>query len=103
MRAALENDQVSEVNSAGVNLKPGITIDLSRKHIQTLPEEVVDIVKNELERLGFLFIVTDATKTLFTDTKTFAGLLCPTTNLLPCRLGFQNAHISDISTSGLIC
>lgn len=53
MRTALENEnQVSEAGPVSVSLKPGITIDLSRKHIQTLPEEVVDIVKTELERLA---------------------------------------------------
>jgi hypothetical protein len=51
MRHALESEsQVSDVGAVGVNLKPGVTVDLSRKHIQILPEEVVDIVKNELER-----------------------------------------------------
>ena len=34
----------------GSGLKTGVTIDLSRKNIQKLPEEVVDIVKKELER-----------------------------------------------------
>ncbi|KAH6688548.1 RAM signaling pathway protein-domain-containing protein [Plectosphaerella plurivora] len=48
--ALLDNEQ----QSAAVNsdLKPGVTIDLSRKGIQKLPEEVVDIIKNELERLA---------------------------------------------------
>lgn len=32
-------------------IKPGVTIDLSRLNIQYLPDEVVDIIKNELERL----------------------------------------------------
>lgn len=51
MRSALENEsQAAEANAAGTGLKTGVTIDLSRKNIHKLPEEVVDIVKNELER-----------------------------------------------------
>lgn len=48
MRHALENE--SQAVDVGPGLKSGVTIDLSRKGIQKLPEEVVDIVKNELER-----------------------------------------------------
>ncbi|KAK1240727.1 hypothetical protein MKX07_006160 [Trichoderma sp. CBMAI-0711] len=50
MRHALENE--SQAVDVGPGLKSGVTIDLSRKGIQKLPEEVVDIVKNELERLA---------------------------------------------------
>ncbi|KAL7936015.1 RAM signaling pathway domain-containing protein [Trichoderma chlorosporum] len=50
MRHALENE--SQTVDVGPGLKSGVTIDLSRKGIQKLPEEVVDIVKNELERLA---------------------------------------------------
>lgn len=32
------------------DLKPGLTIDLSRKNIQKLPDEVVDVIMNKLER-----------------------------------------------------
>lgn len=46
--ALLDNQQQSAAVSS--DLKPGVTIDLSRKGIQKLPEEVVDIIKNELER-----------------------------------------------------
>ncbi|KAF7545740.1 hypothetical protein G7046_g9490 [Stylonectria norvegica] len=53
MRNALENEnQAAEAGAVRSGLKPGVTIDLSRKGIQKLPEEVVDIVKNELERLA---------------------------------------------------
>lgn len=48
MRHALENE--SQTGDVGPGLKSGVTIDLSRKGIQKLPEEVVDIFKNELER-----------------------------------------------------
>lgn len=51
MRTALESEgQAAEANAVGTGLKSGVTIDLSRKGIQKLPEEVVDIMKNELER-----------------------------------------------------
>ena len=51
MRNALESEnQVPEAGAVGASLKPGVTVDLSRKNIQKIPEEVVDILKNELER-----------------------------------------------------
>lgn len=54
MRLALdEHEKQSEAAEAtGVSneLRPGLTIDLSRKNIKQLPDEVVDIIKNELER-----------------------------------------------------
>lgn len=53
MRTALESEnQAGDVSAAGTGLKSGVTIDLSRKNIQKLPEEVVDIVKNQLERFA---------------------------------------------------
>ncbi|KAM3441181.1 hypothetical protein MY4824_001632 [Beauveria thailandica] len=53
MRLALESEgQTVEASTAGTGLKSGVTVDLSRKSIQKLPEEVVDIVKDELERLA---------------------------------------------------
>lgn len=50
MRNALESENQAEVSAVGTGLKTGVTIDLSRKNIQKLPEEVIDIVKNQLER-----------------------------------------------------
>ncbi|GKT87306.1 RAM signaling pathway protein [Colletotrichum tofieldiae] len=52
MQSALhENEsQAAEASAVSTELKPGVTIDLSRKGIQKLPDEVVDIIKNELER-----------------------------------------------------
>jgi hypothetical protein len=51
MRNALESEnKAAEASAVGTGLKTGVTIDLSRKGIQKLPEEVVDIVKGELER-----------------------------------------------------
>ena len=51
MRNALQTEnQAAEASAVGTGLKTGVTIDLSRKNITKLPEEVVDIVKGELER-----------------------------------------------------
>jgi hypothetical protein len=52
MKMALEENQTKAAETSGVSndLKPGVTIDLSHKQIQRFPEEVVDIIKNELER-----------------------------------------------------
>lgn len=52
MNNALQENETQAAEASGVSteLKPGVTIDLSRKNIQALPDEVVDIIKNELER-----------------------------------------------------
>ncbi|KAI1852232.1 hypothetical protein JX265_013085 [Neoarthrinium moseri] len=52
MKSALQDNESQATGPNGVSseLKPGVTIDLSRRNIQELPEEVVDIIKNELER-----------------------------------------------------
>ncbi|KAK4189866.1 RAM signaling pathway protein-domain-containing protein [Podospora australis] len=53
MRAAHENEAKAAAASGVSNtLKPGLTIDLSRKKIHYLPDEIVDIIKDELERLA---------------------------------------------------
>ncbi|KAI0013236.1 putative cell morphogenesis protein Sog2 [Xylariaceae sp. FL0662B] len=54
MNSALQENETKAAEASGVSneLKPGVTIDLSRRNIQTLPDEVVDIIKNELERLA---------------------------------------------------
>jgi hypothetical protein len=53
MKAALQDNESQAAEASGVSndLKPGVTIDLSRRNIEYLPDEVVDIIKNELERL----------------------------------------------------
>ena len=33
--------------------QPGVTVDLCHKRIVNLPEEVIDIIKDEIERYGF--------------------------------------------------
>jgi hypothetical protein len=52
MKNALDENQTKAAEASGVSneLKPGVTIDLSHKNIQKFPEEVVDIIKTELER-----------------------------------------------------
>ncbi|KAI2775833.1 RAM signaling pathway protein-domain-containing protein [Daldinia loculata] len=54
MNSALQENETQAAEASGVSteLKPGVTIDLSRRNIQALPDEVVDIIKNELERLA---------------------------------------------------
>ncbi|KAI0484237.1 RAM signaling pathway protein [Xylariaceae sp. FL0804] len=54
MRDALQDNENQAAETSGVSndLKPGVTIDLSRMNIHTLPEEVVDIIKDQLERLA---------------------------------------------------
>ncbi|PQE26181.1 RAM signaling pathway protein [Rutstroemia sp. NJR-2017a BBW] len=54
MDTALEDNRRKAVDTAAVSneLRPGVTIDLSHKQIQKFPDEVVDIIKNELERLA---------------------------------------------------
>lgn len=52
MKNALEENknQAAEASAVSNALKPGVTIDLSHRSIQRFPDEVVDIIKNELER-----------------------------------------------------
>ena len=59
MRNALDEHktQAAEASDVSDEMKPGVTVDLSHKQIQKFPEEVVDIIKNELERY-FLFCPT---------------------------------------------
>jgi hypothetical protein len=70
MKVALEENQTKAAEASGVSneLKPGVTIDLSHKQIQRFPEEVVDIIKNELERYVFsiLFYLESSTSTPLT-------------------------------------
>lgn len=52
MKNALEENQTkaAEASAVSTELKPGVTIDLSHRRIEQFPDEVVDIIKNELER-----------------------------------------------------
>lgn len=52
MRKALDENETQAAEASGVSseLKPGVTVNLSHKNIQKLPDEVVDIIKDQLER-----------------------------------------------------
>ncbi len=52
MKIALQDNESQAAEASGVSneLKPGVTIDLRWLNIQHLPDEVVDVIKNELER-----------------------------------------------------
>ncbi|PSR97296.1 RAM signaling pathway protein [Coniella lustricola] len=54
MKKAVEENESQAAEASGVSndLKPGVTVNLSHKNIQKLPEEVVDIIKDQLERLA---------------------------------------------------
>lgn len=98
MQTALESEgQAAEAGAVGTALRAGVTVDLSRKGIQKLPEEVIDIVKDQLERYAsfFSFYVKHLQ---LTDTNHFCSsgivdLLCRTTNCQVYRLDFPNARL----------
>lgn len=52
MKKAVEENENQAAEASGVSndLKPGVTVNLSHKNIQKLPEEVVDLIKDQLER-----------------------------------------------------
>lgn len=51
MQMALESEGAAvDAGAVGTGLRSGVTVDLSRRGIQKLPEEVVVIVKDQLER-----------------------------------------------------
>lgn len=56
MREALQNalyeaeTQAQTASGVSADIKTGVTIDLSRKNIQNLPDEVIDIIKGPIER-----------------------------------------------------
>lgn len=54
MREALQKARIDDENRApdSDGLKPGITLDLTQKNIPALPDEVVDILRNGVERLA---------------------------------------------------
>ena len=91
MREALESEgQAAEATAAGTGLKSGVTVDLSRKGIQKLPEEVVDIMKNELERYECHILIVAAKSVLTSDSVT--GSLFLTINYPLCQRGFRNVR-----------
>ncbi|CCU78418.1 cell morphogenesis protein Sog2/leucin rich repeat protein [Blumeria hordei DH14] len=83
MRNALEENQTKAAEARGVSneLKPGVTIDLSHKQIQRFPEEVVDIIKNELERLALSHNMISAFPSRFSECKSLRYLNVRNNNL----------------------
>lgn len=60
MEIAIQENQTKAAEASGVSteLTPGVTLDLSHKNIQKeFPEEVVDIIKFELERYASMSLV----------------------------------------------
>ncbi len=51
LRSALEENATNGMGSKELK-PPGITIDMSHQNIMTFPDEVIDIIKNEIERLA---------------------------------------------------
>jgi len=96
MRNALDENQTKAADASEVSneLKPGVTIDLSHKSIQRFPEEVVDIIKHELERY-YLSCPTEHKKRDTAD-PSLLGLHCHTTKFPVSPLGFLNAPPYDI-------
>lgn len=103
MQTALESEgQAAEVGAAGTGLRAGVTVDLSRKGIQRLPEEVVDIVKDQLERYAPHFQspwrMQDHHQT--NSSRFFLSVIvdspCRTTNFQAYQLDFPNVHLYAI-------
>ena len=103
MNNAIQENESQAAEASGVSneLKPGITIDLSRKKIYELPDEVVDIFKHELERLVF-----DSHSSLLecsrADMLSFSGTVLPfpITGYHLSRPDFPNARRCATSTLG---
>ena len=57
MKKALDENETQAAEASGVSseLKPGVTVNLSHKNIQKLPDEVIDIIKDQLERWVIMY------------------------------------------------
>lgn len=86
MRNALDEhqSQVAEASDVSDEMKPGVTVDLSHKQIQRFPEEVVDIIKNELERCVLAPDPVVQWKVRLTSSK--AGAISQSYLDLPCQI-----------------
>jgi len=49
-KTAIKNSREELQQLPSSELQPGITIDLASKNIHHLPEEVIDVIKDEIER-----------------------------------------------------
>lgn len=100
MKKAVEENESQAAEASGVSneLKPGVTVNLSHKNIQKLPEEVVDIIKDQLERYVNVFLLLPNARD--TGTRDAAdhhrllllGLHFPITRYRLFLLAFPNAH-----------
>lgn len=97
MKNALEENQTKAAEASAVSneLKPGVTIDLSHKNIHRFPDEVVDIIKNELER--YTPFVRHLPKAVPANIAVFPGLHCPTIRYRHSLRDSQNVLPFDIS------
>jgi hypothetical protein len=47
-----QSRQDNRTQQPGITIAPGITIDLGHKNIARLPDEVIDVIRAEIERLA---------------------------------------------------
>ena len=71
------------------DLKLKLTVDLSHTHLQDIPDEVVSILKRDVERYGLCIEFHSAIRFAEFD----IGLSCPTTRFGTSRTNFRNAHL----------
>jgi hypothetical protein len=62
---------VAGLGQAPGDIRAGFTIELSRKNIQFIPEEVVDLIKDDIERSVLIAIPTRQTGSLLTNRLAF--------------------------------
>lgn len=103
---ALQENEVqaqrAEGGTTGSDLKAGVTIDLSREGIRELPEEVVDVIKHELERSGTPLLMSLPAGLFprhtppFTDVLASTGSPYPTTIFQPFQPGSPSAPLYGI-------
>ena len=53
------NPKPSDVSQSGVQ-RPGVTVDFGHKRIVNLPDEVIDIIKDEIERYMDIIVLLDS-------------------------------------------
>jgi len=90
MKKAVEENQTKAAEANGIST--GVTVDLSHKQILRFPEEVVDIIKHELERYCLSCPTECHPKQL---TPPFLGLRCHTTRFSRFLRGSRSAPHCD--------
>ncbi|KAG6010255.1 hypothetical protein E4U21_007304 [Claviceps maximensis] len=115
MQMALESEgAAADAGAVGPGLRSGITVDLSRKGIQKLPEEVVAIVKDQLERLALSHNLLSTLPAKFSECtslrylnirgnqiKEFPPALCDLTSLEILDLGRNQIRVLPLTLSKL--